>query len=65
MVQGRYVLPGLDVLAGEVRLGILRLRNHQLSEAEAAFLDLVRTADSEAALRGRRFLAAHGFDAPD
>ncbi|WP_165982573.1 LysR family transcriptional regulator [Dankookia rubra] len=47
----------------EVRLGILRLRNHQPSEAEAAFLDLLRTADAEAALRGRRFLTAHGFDA--
>jgi DNA-binding transcriptional LysR family regulator len=47
----------------EARLGILRLRNHQPSEAEAAFLDLLRTADAETALRGRRFLAAHGFDA--
>ncbi|WP_431268370.1 substrate-binding domain-containing protein [Dankookia sp. P2] len=46
----------------EVRLGILRLRRHQPSEAEAAFLDLLRTADAEANLRAHRFLAAHGFD---
>jgi DNA-binding transcriptional LysR family regulator len=48
----------------EVRLGILRLRNHQPSVAEAAFLDLLRTADAEADLRARRFLAAHGFAPP-
>ena len=47
-----------------LQLGILRLRNHQPSEAEAAFLDLLRSADEEAARRGRRFLAQHGFDAP-
>ena len=46
----------------EAQLGILRLRNHQPSEAEAAFLDLLRSADEEAARRGRRFLAAHGFE---
>jgi DNA-binding transcriptional LysR family regulator len=48
----------------EAQLGVLRLRNHQPSEAEAAFLDLLRSADEEAARRGRRFLAAHGFDTP-
>ncbi|MFC7477813.1 LysR family transcriptional regulator [Dankookia sp. GCM10030260] len=46
----------------EAQLGILRLHNHQPSHAEAAFLDLLRTADADAARRGRRFLAAHGFE---
>jgi len=47
----------------EVRPGIVRLRQHRLTEAEAAFVDLIRSTDEEAAQRARGFLQSHGFAA--
>jgi LysR family pca operon transcriptional activator len=46
-----------------VRHGILRLRGRRQTEAEAAFLDLLRGADREAGIGSARFLAEFGFQA--
>jgi len=45
-----------------VRCGIIRGRHQRESEAEQAMLDLLRTADVEAAAMARRVLAAAGID---
>lgn len=45
----------------QLQPGIVRLRRRPPSEAESAFLDLLRTADREAAARADRFLAEHGL----
>lgn len=46
-----------------VRPGIVRLRNAPLSEAEAAFLDLLREADHETAAEAERWCAENGLSA--
>ena len=47
-----------------LRPGIIRPRHRRATEAEDAYLDLLRTADREAEDAAQRFLLKAGFDAP-